>query len=130
MRTLQDMTAAVDRVLPLCEAVANAPHDLDGRQALTPALAAIADPSFLEPCQEVEPELRGLCNFVHIQATLLSDCLRRSDAPDHFMKFMIGGKSRDLLALLSELKTAFDRCLAGGEQLGRAGNNGNSGRSR
>lgn len=130
MRTLQHMTDAVDRVLPLCQAVANAPDDLHWRQALTPALAAIADPSFLEPCQEAEPELRGLCNFVHIQATLLSDCLGRSDAPDHIMKFMIGSKSRDLLALLSELKTAFDRCLAEGEQPGRDGNNGNGGRSR
>src|SRR5690348_3367477 len=100
------MAAAIDRALPLCEAVSQEPGDSDARQALMLALAAIADPSFLEPCRQSQPELRSLCFFVHIQATLLRDCMTRSDAPDHFMQFMIGSKSRDLLALLPHLKKA------------------------
>ncbi len=39
--------------------------------------------------------------------------MMQSDAPDPFMHFMIGGKARDLLALLPELKKA----LNGGSRL-------------
>ncbi len=109
MRTLQEMAAAIDRALPLCEAVFNQPTDRDARQALSLALAPIADDSFLEPCMRAQPDLRGMCSFVHIQATIARDCLTRSDAPDHFMQVIIASKACDLLALLPELKKALAR---------------------
>lgn len=109
MKTLRGMAAAIDLALPLCEAVSKEPADRETRRALYLALAAIADDSFVEPCQQAQPAVRGLCNFVHIQAMLLRDCLTRSDEPDHIIQFMIDSKSRDLLALLPELKRAIDR---------------------
>ena len=102
------MAAVIDRVLPLCEAVSGRPNDREARQALRPALEAIADPSFVEPCEHAHPALRSLGNFVRIQAMLLRDCMMRSDAPDHVIEFMIDSKARDLLALLPELKKAID----------------------
>jgi hypothetical protein len=112
MRTLQEMAAAIDRALPLCEAVSLTPADRDARQALTLALAAVADTSFVDPCQQARPELRGLCSFVNILAGTLRNCMARADEPDHFLQFVIGSKARDLMALMPELKKAFDR--AGG----------------
>ena len=109
MRTLHEMAAAIDRALPLCEAVSNQPADRDARQALTLALAGIADDAFLELSKHARPDLRGLCNFAHMQANIARDCMTRSDAPDQFMQFVIGSKARDLLALLPELKKAFGR---------------------
>ena len=109
MQTLQEMAAVIDRVLPLCAAVSNQPGDHDARQALTLALAEITDEAFVEPCERARPELRGLCNFVHIQATIVRDCLMRSDAPDHALQSMIGNKARELLELLPELKKALVR---------------------
>jgi hypothetical protein len=109
MRTLHEMAAAIDRALPLCEAVSNQPADLFARQALTRALAGIADVAFLDLCEQAQPELRGLCTFAHMQANIARDCMIRSDAPDHFIQFVIGSKARDLLALLPELKKAFVR---------------------
>jgi hypothetical protein len=107
--TLQEMVAAIDRALPLCEALSKAPADREARQALYLALAAIADESFVEPCQEAPSALRGLCNFVHIQAMLLRGCLTRSDEPGHVIQFAIDSKARDLLALLPELKRVIER---------------------
>jgi len=107
--TLQDMVAAIDRALPLCEAVAKDPDDLDARRALTVALAEIADESFLATCDQAAPAHRGLCNFARIQSMLLRDCMTRSDEPKPVVAFMIVSKSRDLLALLPELKKAIDR---------------------
>ena len=107
--TLQEMAAAIDRALPLCEAVSKKPDDPAACHALYLALAAIADDSFVESYQQVPSALRSLCNFVHIQAMLLRDCMTRSDAPDDVIQFMIGSKSRDLLAILPELKRAIER---------------------
>ena len=56
MKTLQEMAAAIDRALPLCEAISEEPGDCDTRQALTLALAPIGDESFLEPCRQAKPE--------------------------------------------------------------------------
>jgi hypothetical protein len=109
MRTLHEMAAAIDRALPLCEAVSNQPGDRDARQALMLALTGIADEAFLDLCEHAQPELRGLCNFAHMQANIARDYMIRSDMPDHFMRFVIGSKARDLLALLPELKKAFVR---------------------
>jgi hypothetical protein len=108
MGTLHEMTAAIDRVLPLCEAVSRDPSNRDTRQALSLALAVIADESFLEPCTHAKPGTRGLCNFVHIQAILMRDCMTRSDEPADLINFIIGSKARDLLALLPELKKSLD----------------------
>src|SRR4051812_5615246 len=106
------MAAAIDRALPLCDAVAREPGDLGARRALTLALAGLADPSTPEVCQQAKVEARGLCGFVHILARITRDCMIQSDKPDRFMQFMIGSKARDLLALLPELKKAFDDAAA------------------
>lgn len=111
MRTLQEMVAAIDRVLPLCEAVAKAPDDRAARQALAIAPAAIAANSFLEPCKSAEARIQGLCNFVHIQAILLRDCMARLDVPDQSMRLIIDSKAHDLLALLPELKAVIERAV-------------------
>jgi hypothetical protein len=108
VKTLQDVAAAIDHALPLCEAVSKQPDSSDARQALAPVLAALARASFLEPFEAAAPALRGLGNFVHIQAMLLRDCMVRSDAPDHVIGLMIAAKSRDLLALVRELQKAID----------------------
>jgi hypothetical protein len=112
LKTLQEMAAAIDRVLPLCEAVSKEPGDNDARRALAQALAAIAAPSFLEPCCQSPSEFRSLCDFAHIQAILLRDCLVRTDAPDEVLKSMIGSRTRDLLVLLPHLRTAIARTPA------------------
>jgi hypothetical protein len=106
------MAAAIDRALPLCEAVAREPSDRGARQALTLALAALADPNTAELCQLAKAETRGLCGFVHILARIMRDCMTQSDAPDRFMQFMIGSKARDLMALLPELRKALDGAAA------------------
>jgi len=108
LKTLREMAAAIDLALPLCEAVSREPADLHARQALALALAALADPSTLELCQQTRFESQGLCGFVHILARIAHDCMMQSDAPDLFMRFMIGSKARDLLALLPELKKALN----------------------
>ena len=108
MKTLGEMAAAIDRALPLCEVVAREPSDPGARRALALALAALADPSTLELCQQAKAETRGLCGFVHILARITRDCMAQSDEPDRFMQFMIGSKARDLLALLPELKKSLE----------------------
>ena len=112
MKTLQEMAAAIDRALPLCEVVAREPSDPAARRALSLALTALADPSTLELCQQAKAETRGLCGFVHILARIMRECTIQSDAPDRFMLFMIGSKARDLLALLPELKKALNGAAA------------------
>jgi hypothetical protein len=108
LKTLQEMAAAIDLALPLCEAVAREPSDLGARRALARALAALADPSTVALCQQARAETRGLCGFVHILARITRDCIAQSDVPDRFMQFMIGSKARDLLALLPELKKSLE----------------------
>ena len=78
---------------------------------------ALADPSALELCQRTGAETRGLCGFVHILARIARDCMMQSDAPDPFMHFMIGGKARDLLALLPELKKALNGVPGSGKDM-------------
>jgi hypothetical protein len=108
LKTFWEMAAAIDRALPLCEAVVREPSDPGARRALTLELAALADPSTLELCQRAKAETRGLCSFAHILAKIMRDCMTQSDTPDRFMQFMIGSKARDLLALLPELKNALN----------------------
>ena len=43
--------------------------------------------------------------------------MMQSDAPDPFMHFMIGGKARDLLALLPELKKALNGVPGSGKDM-------------
>jgi len=112
LKTLREMVTAIDHALPFCEAVAREPSDPGTRQALTIALAALADPSTLELCQQAKAEIRGLCGFVQILARIMRDCMIQSDAPDRFMQFMIGSKARDLLALLPELRKALNGAAA------------------
>jgi hypothetical protein len=109
MRTLQEAADAIDRALPLCEAVATQPDDREARRLLSLALAPIADDSFLESFERAPHALRGLSNFAHIQAMLLRNCMERSDEPDHVISLMIVSKSRDQLALLLELRKAITR---------------------
>ena len=116
MTTLREISAAIDRALPLCEAVSREPADLEARQALALALAALVDPSTLELCQRTGAETRGLCSFVHFLARIARDCMMLSDAPDPFMQFMIGSKARDLLALLPELKKALNGVSRSGKE--------------
>jgi hypothetical protein len=109
MKTLQEAAVAIERALPLCEAVAALPDDLEARRLLSLALAPIADDSFLEPFERASHAVRGLGNFAHIQALLLRNCMVRLDEPDHVIGLMIVSKSRDLLALLPELRKAIAR---------------------
>jgi hypothetical protein len=106
MRTLQEMAVAIDRTLPPCAAVSEAPTDSEARQALMRALAPLADESFLRPVEHASPHIRALCNFVHVQAILVLNCLALPMAPDHSMKLIIVGRTRELLAILDELKKA------------------------
>src|SRR4051812_8050830 len=100
MKTLQEMAAAIDRALPLCEVVAREPSNLAARRALALALTEMADQPTLELCQQAKAETRGLCGFVHILVRIMRDCITHPDASDRFMQFMIGSKARDLMALL------------------------------
>src|SRR3954470_9772249 len=92
MKTLQEMAAAIDRAVPLCQVVARKPSDPGARRELSLALAALADPSTDELCQQAKAEIRGLCGFVHILARIMRECMIQSAAPDRFMLFMIGSK--------------------------------------
>jgi hypothetical protein len=89
LKTLQEMAAAIDRALPLCEVVAREPANLAARQALSEALTALADPSTLELCRQARAEIQGLCSFVHILARIARDCMMQPETPDPFMQFMI-----------------------------------------
>jgi len=111
MQTLQELAAAIDHLLLLCEAVAKAPGELGPRAALDVALAPLADRSFPQACRDAAQELHGLANMVHVQAGILRERLApRADEPPEFTAFLVN-KAKELMTILPELRKAFDRHL-------------------
>jgi len=109
MKTLREFAAAVDRALPLCEALVETPNDRASRGALHAALIVFADRSFPTGCRGASAEVRGLCNLVHIQATLLCERLANWGAePTHFAAFL-ANRAEDLMSLLPELRRTLER---------------------
>ena len=109
MKTLREFAAAVDRALPLCEALARTPDDRAARAALLAGLVVFADRSFPATCREASAEIRALCNLVHIQATILCERLANwGTEPAHFSAFL-ANRAQDLMSLLPELRKTLER---------------------